>query len=96
MTEALTIPGKTLRALPSSIGTVIPVVDIAENLGYSRSAITKAIERNKELFEGLTSSETLPTTGGNQTFLCINNTGTERLILLLRPLKNRAALEANA
>ena len=80
------------RVIPSAIGPVIPVVDIAENLGYTRSSITNTITKNKELFEGFTSNEALPTIGGIQVFLCMNSTGIERLILLLRPMKNRAEL----
>jgi hypothetical protein len=93
MTDAL-IPYEQppARVIPSSIGPVIPVVDIAENLGYTRSSITNTITKNKELFEGFISNEALPTIGGTQVFLCMNGTGIERLILLLRPMKNRAEL----
>jgi hypothetical protein len=94
MTEALTTTGTgtQMRVLDSLIGKVIPVVDIAENLGYNRSSITKAIARNAGVFEGLTLNQSLMTPGGTQDFLCLNQTGIERLILLLRPMKDRVDL----
>lgn len=94
MTNELTTTGTgtQMRVLESPIGKVIPVVDIAENLGYNRSSITKAISRNAVVFEGLTLNQSLITPGGIQDFLCLNQIGIERLILLLRPMKDRADL----
>jgi len=85
MTEALLPSGYPLRTLPSEIGTVVPVVDIADMIGYNRSSITKTIDKNEAAFEGLKTFQTLPTSGGNQWFLCLNHAGTERLFLLLSP-----------
>jgi len=94
MTEALTIipPEPTLRFIDTAIGKVIPVVDIADNIKYSRSAISNTIARNKDLFEGFTSSEPLSTKGGTQKFLCVNSIGLDRLLMLIRPIKNRKEL----
>jgi hypothetical protein len=94
MTEALatTGTGTQMRVLDSPIGKVIPVADIAENLGYNRSSITKAIARNAGVFGGLTQIQSLKTPGGMQDFLCLNQIGIERLILLLRPMKDRVDL----
>lgn len=85
MTGELIPAGSPLRVLPSEIGSVIPVVDIADMIGYNRSSITKTIDKNEAAFEGLKTFQTLPTSGGNQRFLCLNHTGTERLFLLLSP-----------
>jgi hypothetical protein len=74
-----------MRVLDSEIGKVVPVVDIAEMIGYHRSAITKAIHANKGAFEGLKTFQSLPTTGGEQAFLCLNETGVERLFLVISP-----------
>jgi len=85
MTGALIPVGSPLRVLSSDIGSVVPVVDIADMIGYNRSSITKAIKANEGAFEGLKTFQTLPTPGGDQQFLCLNHTGTERLFLLISP-----------
>ena len=85
MTGVLIPVGSPLRVLSSDIGSVIPVVDIADMIGYNRSSITKAIKANEGAFEGLKTFQTLPTPGGDQRFLCLNHTGTERLFLLISP-----------
>ena len=85
MTGELITGGSALRVLPSEIGSVVPVIDIADMIGYNRSSITKTIDKNEAAFEGLKTFQTLPTPGGNQRFLCLNHTGTERLFLLLSP-----------
>lgn len=74
-----------MRVLDSPIGKVVPVVDIAEMIGYHRSSITKAIQSNDEAFMGLKTFQTLPTTGGDQPFLCLNETGVDRLFLVISP-----------
>ena len=94
MTEELTVSNQlpAMRLIDSPIGKVIPVLDIADNIGYDRSSITKTIQRNLALFEGLTLSQTLSTPGGMQTFLCVNRMGLDRIIMLIRPIKNRKEL----
>lgn len=89
MTEALTVPGVVTRLIHTSIGPVIPVIDLADKIGYSRSSLSNIIDKNAELFEGFTIYETLETNGGPQRFLCVNSTGADRLILLMKPSKNR-------
>ena len=54
--ELITAPA--LRVLPSEIGSVVPVADIAEMIGYSRGAITKCIKANETAFEGLKTFQT--------------------------------------
>jgi hypothetical protein len=92
MTGELVPAGQTVRVIPSEIGPVIPVVDIAESIGYSRGSITNAITKNEAAFRGYTSFQALQTPGGNQQFLCLNQTGIERLILLIRPAKKKGDL----
>lgn len=89
MTEALTVSGVMIRLIQSNIGPVIPVIDLADKIGYSRSSLSNIIDKNAELFEGFTIYETLETNGGPQRFLCVNSTGADRLILLMKPSKNR-------
>ena len=94
MTEALTVsqPPAPMRILDSLIGKVIPAVDIADNIGYTRSAITNIITKHEGIFKGFILKISLPTAGGPQEFLCLNNTGIDRLIFHLRPIKNRPEL----
>jgi hypothetical protein len=92
MNTDLVPAGQTVRVIPSEIGPVIPVVDIAESIGYSRGSITNAITKNEAAFRGYTSFQALKTTGGIQQFLCLNQTGIERLILLIRPAKKKGDL----
>lgn len=87
MIETLTIPGA--RVLPSNIGPVMPVVDIADMLGYSRSAITKAIKDHEGKMSPCKTFLPLPTPGGNQQFLCLNRTGVDYLLLFIHPSKTR-------
>ena len=74
-----------LRVIESEIGMVVPVADIAEMIGYHRSSITKAIQANEEAFKDLKTFQTLPTVGGLQPFLCLNETGVDRLFLVISP-----------
>jgi len=90
--QALTTTGKPVRTIPSEIGIVIPVTDIVENIGYSRSSITKAITENPLTFKGFTSIQSLPTAGGIQKHLCLNKNGLERLLLIIRPAKTKGEL----
>jgi hypothetical protein len=74
-----------MRVLDSEIGKVVPIVDIAELIGYDRSSISKAIKANLDAFEGVKTFHTLQTAGGPQPFLCLNETGVERLFLVISP-----------
>ena len=90
MTEALTTStGIVTRLIHTTIGPVIPVVDLADKIGYSRTSLTNIITKNPDLFKGFTIYESLQTPGGSQQFLCVNSTGADRLILLMKPSKNR-------
>jgi len=79
----------SMRILPSGIGPVIPVVDIADMIGYSRSAITKAIKDHEGKMSPCKTFIPLPTTGGEQQFLCLNRTGIDYLFLFIHPSKSR-------
>lgn len=83
-----------VRILPSDIGPAIPVVDIAENIGYTRSALTHAINRHTTLFNGFKTFKGLDTRRGNQQGVCLNNIGVGRLLMVLSPSKiNKAELK---
>ena len=92
MTGDLVPAGQTVRVIPSEIGPVVPAVDIADNIGYNRSTITNTITKNERLFKGFTIFKALPTGGGTQQFLCLNSVGTDRLLLLIKPAKDREEL----
>ena len=81
MTEPLTTP----RVLPSPIGPVIPAVDVARNIGYSRSALTHAMSKNKPLFNGLKISMEIETARGAQQGTCLNSEGVAQLLSVLSP-----------
>jgi hypothetical protein len=62
------------------------VIDIVENIGYSRSAVTKAIRRHPGVFKGLTISQPVDTrTRGEQQCKCLNEEGIKQLIMLMEP-----------
>lgn len=94
MTVALTTtqPPAPMRILDSPIGKVIPVTDITDNIGYSRGSITNILTKHSELLKGLSIVKTLPTPGGDQSFLCLNYDGVERVLLLMRPAKTKKDL----
>jgi hypothetical protein len=81
-----------MRLIDSHIGKVIPAIDIADNIGYTRSAISNIITKHPEVFKGFILKTPLQTTGGKQKLLCLNSTGIDRLIFHLRPIKNRTDL----
>jgi hypothetical protein len=68
---------------------VMPVVDIADLLGYSRSAITKAIKDHEGKMSPCKTFLSLPTKGGYQQFLCLNRTGVDYLLIFIHPSKTR-------
>jgi len=88
MTKALA-PISDARVLPSPIGPVIPIVDIAALLGYSRSAITKATKRHEGKITPLTTFLPLPTSRGMQRFKCLNREGVDLLFLFIHPSNER-------
>jgi hypothetical protein len=82
-----------MRISDSPIGKVMPVVDIADAIGYDRSSITKIVKGQENLFSGTQVFQPFPTTGGIQQFLCINRTGLDLLMVFLRPAKTRDSFE---
>jgi len=75
------------RILESEIGSVIPVADIAELIGYSRSAMSHAIKAYDEKMSPCKILVTLPSSGGPQPFLCLNREGVDYLFLIIHPTK---------
>ncbi len=82
-----------LRIADSPIGPVIPVLDIAKMIGYSRSGIDSAIEGFKEKMSPYKTYVSLPTPGGQQQFLCLNRTGVDYLFLIIHPSKSKLPLD---
>ena len=80
---------QTVRVIQSDIGPVIPVVDIADMIGYSRGAITKAIKEHEGKMSPCKTFIPLPTSGGSQQFLCLNRTGVDYLLVFIHPSKDR-------
>jgi len=95
MTEAVVPaqPPAPMRILDSPIGKVIPVIDIVDYIGYSRSAITKAMK----VWEGKISPHKtflpLETPGGIQQCLCLTRSGVDYLFLLIHPSKSRMSID---
>ena len=77
-----------LRIIESDIGPVVPVVDIARNVGCSRTTVFNTIRRHPTLFKGVTSSIQLETPSGKQRHTCIAKSALEDLISHLRPLNH--------
>ena len=94
MTGDLVPAGQTVRVIPSEIGPVIPVVDIAEMIGCNRSSITKTIKAFENQLTPFLVFKPLPTSGGTQQHECLNRTGFDRLLLLMRP-KRRGGEEVD-
>jgi hypothetical protein len=86
--------GKTARVIDSPIGKVVPVVDLIELLGYSRSAIDKARKEHEGKMSPCETFMTFPTSGGPQPFLCLNRTGVDYLLIFIHPSKARMSDDA--
>jgi hypothetical protein len=93
MTEELTVKmtdaQKDCRLIQSPIGTVIPIVDLIALLGYSRSAIDKARKDHEGKMSPCETFVILQTSGGPQSFLCLNRAGVDYLLLYIHPSKSR-------
>jgi len=76
-----------LRLIESDIGPVIPVSDICTQVGYSRSAATRLINRpaNKPALSGLTVCKTIKGNNGSRTLLCLSEEGVRRFLSLMCP-----------
>jgi len=94
MTDAIaTLPEGLMRVVPSEIGPVVPVIDIAALINYSSDHLTKKIRENPDLFKGRQVLPDLPTAGGMQKCVCVDRVGFDRLLLLLKPSKDRDIFE---
>ncbi len=76
---------KEKRIIQSSIGEVIPLVDIAKQIGYSDSALRKIIRKQEKQFHGEKVLTPIPTSRGLQKAWCLTHKGMEKLILLISP-----------
>lgn len=83
----------SLRVIPSGIGPVVPVVDIADMIGYTADHLTKKIRENPDVFKERQVLTDLSTAGGTQKCTCLDRVGFDRLLLLLKPGKNRDVFE---
>ena len=85
MTEKLTIEnynGIPVRVVNTDIGRAIPAVDIAKSLGCSRKNITQIMNENPHLFtKGVTTTYPLPTGGGVQDHVCLNEDALVSLLM---------------
>jgi hypothetical protein len=94
MTEALVpLNGSPVRVIQSEIGPVVPVVDIADMIGYTSDHLTKKIRENPDVFKDRQVLTDLPTAGGMQKCTCLDRVGFDRLLLLLKPAKTRDVFE---
>ena len=84
-----------LRIIDSPIGPVIPVADICAQIGYSRSAATRVLQRHKDSFAGLHVFQRTETPAGGREALCLTAEGAERFIRYILPdATTRPALAA--
>ena len=74
------------RIIDSPLGPVIPVVDIAKQVGCSRTTISHTMQRHPALFKDVTSIQWLETPSGRQKHTCIAKSAVEDLISHLRPI----------
>ena len=77
-----------LRIIETEAGPVVPVMDIARQMGCSRTTISNIMRRHPSLFRTTTSSEWLETPSGKQKHTCIAKSAVEDLISHLRPLNH--------
>lgn len=102
MTEETTIlpatpiiiqPEPQMRIVNSPLGLVVPLVDIADYIGYKRGSLNKATKGYEGKISPCKTFVTLQTPGGNQRFVCLNRTGVNYLLLLIHPSKSRMTLD---
>lgn len=74
-----------LHIIESEIGPVIPISDICERVGYSRSGATHLLRRHASSFVGLTVTASIRTPAGARLNLCLTKDGVDRFIALLNP-----------
>jgi len=80
------------RILPSEIGPVVPIADIAEEFNLDKTTIIKAVRSHKDAFAALKCFQLLPSSGGMQRNLCLNEKGIGKLLLIVRPKKSNDTL----
>ena len=74
------------RIIDSPLGPVIPVIDIAKQVGCSRTTLSHTMQRHPALFKDVTSIQWLETPSGRQKHTCIAKSAVEDLISHLRPI----------
>lgn len=75
-----------LRIIQTGAGPVVPIVDIAAGIGYTRSAISKMIKRYPEAFNGLSVIQPVETGNrGVQHMICLTREGVDQLLVRLEP-----------
>ena len=80
-----------VRVVQQDGRAMIPLVDIAEAIGYDRSALTKILKRNEGLFEGLTSRQYLSTQRGDrQETICLSKEGVVGLLMRAQPSRAKS------
>lgn len=84
---------ENIRVIDSEIGPVIPVVDICELIGYSRSSLDRAIKGHTEKISPCQTFVTLPSSGGPQRFMCLNRKGMDYLFMIIHPSKSKMSLD---
>jgi hypothetical protein len=77
-----------LRIIDTPGGPVVPVRDIARQMGCSRTTISNILHRHPAVFSMVMSSEWLATPSGRQKHTCIAKSAVEDLISHLRPLNH--------
>lgn len=76
----------TLRIIQTADGPVVPIVDIAAGIGYTRSAISKMLKRYPEAFNGLSVIQPVETgSRGVQHMICLTREGVDQLLIRLEP-----------
>lgn len=74
-----------LRLIDSPIGPVVPIKDITDQIGYSRSGATRVMQRHEKSFVGLTAVVSIKTPAGTRHVKCLAQKGVEEFIKCLMP-----------
>lgn len=83
--------GIPVRVIDTEIGKAIPAGDVARAIGCSRNALTKIMSENPHLFKGVSINHPLPTAGGTQLNVCLNQDGL--IAVLMRASVGRSGTE---
>lgn len=66
---------KDIRIIDVDNDLLLPVIDIAEAIGYDNDSMTRVIRRNAEVFEGFTRTVEMTVNGKLFTTRCVNESG---------------------